>query len=377
MKNTTISTDTKLSFGTNLKALRKSSGMTRAQLAELISYSEKSIEKWEMSGAIPPVNTICRLARLFHVSVDSLLFDSNTPIRYLLGIDGGGTKTEFLLTDMEGKQIGRAKLGASNPVDLGIETTKKVIQDGIRKVCESLDLREISVYAGIAGGLSGNFKETIAQFLKSFSFGAVATGSDVDTAIELCLGDQDGISLIMGTGIVAFAQKDGKRHRIGGWGYLLDKGGSGYNLGVDALNSALRHSDGRGGSALLLQLIEEKLQKPLTQSIAPIYQSGKTGISSFAPLVFEALEQGDAEAERILRRNIQEVCCIIEAGCSHFSSTPKVAICGGLTNKAHILTPYFTEYLRENIRPKFINDAIVNGAISLAKKNSKKEKQSC
>lgn len=367
--------DVKLSFGSNLKQLRKKHGLTRAQLAQQISYSEKAVEKWEMGGSVPPVATVCALADYFQVSVDALLHADSVCIRYLLGIDGGGTKTEFLLTDLEGKEINRLILGASNPVDIGIENTKKVLQEGIRQVCGGIALREISVYTGLAGGITGNNQETIGQFLKDMSFGAVASGSDVDTALQVCLEGGDGISLIMGTGIVAFAQRSGKRHRIAGWGYLLDKGGSGYNLGADALDSALRHTDGRGGSALLLKLIEAKLQKPLPESISQIYRSGKTGISSFAPLVFEALAQGDPEAERIIRRNVQEVCQIIAAGCAHCPENPKVAICGGLAKKVDVLTPFFKEYLTNEVRLEFITAPIVQGAIQLARKNT--EESSC
>ncbi len=364
----------KLAFGSNLKQLRKKKGLSRAQLALEISYSEKAIEKWEMGGSIPPVTTVCKLASFFQISVDALLHNDRTPIRYLLGIDGGGTKTEFLLTDLSGNALERVILGASNPVDVGIEKTKCILQEGIRQVCSGIDPREISVYAGIAGGISGNNLESIRRFLKKWSLGAVASGSDVNTALQLCLQGGDGICLIMGTGIVAFAQQGGKQHRIAGWGYLLDKGGSGYNLGADALDSALRHIDGRGGSELLLRLIEDQLQKPLADSISRIYSGGKTGIASFAPLVFEAFKQADKEAERILRRNVQEVCQIIAAGCAHFDEPPKVAICGGLVNDADILLPFFKEYLNNTVQPEFITEPIVNGAIALARCNAKVEK---
>ena len=361
--------DCKLAFGSNLKQLRKKRGLTRSQLAQQISYSEKSVEKWEMGGSIPPVDTVCRLAAFFQVSLDTLLYAETVQPRYLLGIDGGGTKTEFLLTDLAGNPMDRLILGASNPVDIGMENTRQILQDGIRQLCSSMDLREISVYAGLAGSITGNNQESIRQFLKSLGFGAVAGGSDVDTALQVCLQGRDGICLIMGTGIVAFAQRGESRHRIGGWGYLLDKGGSGYNLGADVLESALRRVDGRGGSSLLLRLVEKKLQKPLTDAISYIYKSGKTGISSFAPLVFEALEQSDPEAERILRRNVQEVSRIIAAGCSHLEPCPKVAICGGLAQRAHILQPFFDEILENEVQLEFITEPIVNGAIQLARNN--------
>ena len=370
MKNT-------LTFSRNLKRLRKEAGLTRTQLAQKIAYSEKSVEKWEMGGAVPPVATVCALAGIFQVSVDTLLMGGNVPIRYYLGIDGGGTKTEFSLTDLDGRLLEHTILGASNPVDIGIENAKQVLRDGIYQVCHNVDLRAVSVYAGLSGGITGNNQALIAEFLRSLSFGAVGSGSDVDTALQICLQEGDGISLIMGTGIVAFARKGDQRHRIAGWGYLLDKGGSGYNLGADALDSALRHIDGRGGSALLLRLIENRLGKALVESIAPIYRNGKTGISSFAPLVFEAYRQGDAEAARILHRNVQEVCQIISTGCSYFDDAPRVAICGGLAKQAEVLAPIFRQYLPESVQPEFITEPSVNGAVALARRNAETEEKLC
>ena len=71
---------------------------------------------------------------------------------FLLGIDGGGTKTEFLLTDSVGNEIKRLFLGGSNPVNKGIENTFGVLNEGITKICDGLDFGEISAFAGIAGG---------------------------------------------------------------------------------------------------------------------------------------------------------------------------------------------------------------------------------
>ena len=266
-------------------------------------------------------------------------------MRYVIGLDGGGTKTELLLTDLSGNEVDRLILGASNPVDIGMEATRQVLREGIRQLCSSIDLREVSVYAGLAGGITGNNQETVRLFLKSLGFGAVASGSDVDTALQVCLQSGDGICLIMGTGVVAFAKRGESRHRIAGWGYLLDKGGSGYNLGADALDSALR------------------------DAISQIYKSGKTGISSYAPLVFEALEQGDPEAERILARNVQEVSRIIAAGCTYLEPCPKVAICGGLAQEANVLRPFFEAALESEVRLEFVTEPIVNGAIQLARNN--------
>lgn len=291
-------------------------------------------------------------------------------IKYLLGIDGGGTKTEFLLTDTNGKEIKRTVLGASNPVSNGIENTKKILEQGILEICKNTDRREISVFAGIAGGISGNNKALINEFLAGFGFGAFANGSDTDNVLEIALKGENGVAVIMGTGIIAFSQNGSERHRIGGWGYMIDKGGSGFSFGSDALNSAFRHLDGRGGSPLLLQLIEAQLNKSLPDSVPDIYKGGPAYVASFAPTVFEAYEHGDAEAEKIIDRNAREAAKIITAARSFLeNNNKKTVICGGLCRQQDILKPFLLKYLGAEYPLIFSSEPPVNGAVSLAKSN--------
>lgn len=362
-----------LAFGTNLKVLRKKNGYSRKQLADILAYSEKSIEKWEMTGAIPPVSVVSELAELFDVTVDSLIYSTEKEIKYFLGIDGGGTKTEFLLTEKTGNEISRIILGPSNPVDIGIENTFKVLEQGINEICKGISKNEVSVFVGLAGGTTGDSLSLINKFLKNSGFTCYANGSDTENALEIALGGDDGIAIIMGTGIIAFAQKNNIRHRIGGWGYLIDKGGSGYNFGVDALDSALKNIDGRGGSAIIRNLIESHLGNTLPDSVFEIYRKGKSYIASFATFVFEAFIQGDPEAAIIIERNIKEVAEIIKAGKKKLNlSYPKTVICGGLCHYKDILLPFFKNALGDGCEITFNDNRIVNGALKIAKRNAER-----
>ena len=291
-------------------------------------------------------------------------------INYLLGIDAGGTKTEFLLTDTDKKEINRVILGGANPVNTGIENTKKILSEGINALCKDINLREVSVFAGLAGGISGDNKKLVNQFLRDTGFAVFSNGSDTDNAIETTLGGKDGISVIIGTGIVAFALSKGVRHRIGGWGYLIDKGGSGFTLGSDALNTALCCHDGRGGSKLILDLIENQTKKPLHECIGDIYSKGTTYVASFAPVVFEAYKKGDVFAEQILFRNTKEIADIIRTG--RKVTDEKTVLCGGLCRQKDILEPFIKNHLGGNSDIEFSSEPMVNGAVSLAEKELKK-----
>ena len=92
-------------FSRSLKARRKALGMTQRDLADKISYSEKAVSKWESGVALPPSALLPTLSAILGVSIDELLMGKNE-IRYYLGIDGGASKTEFLLVNSEGNVTG-------------------------------------------------------------------------------------------------------------------------------------------------------------------------------------------------------------------------------------------------------------------------------
>ncbi len=290
-------------------------------------------------------------------------------IKYLLGIDGGGTKTEFLLTDINTNEINRIILGTSNPVNIGIKESEAVLRKGITEICEGLDYSEISVFAGLAGSGSDKIKAEISCFLSEYGFGKYLNGTDADSALAVALKGKNGIAVLMGTGIIAFCCKNGETQRIGGRGYLIDKGTSGFCLGSAALNAAFECIDGRGGSEIILKLIEEKLGNKLDASISEIYAGGVTYIASFAPVLFEAYKKGDSEAERIIDYNAQETAKLINAANGFFNEKTKTVICGGLSKQKEILCPFLEKYMNNKSEIEFSEEPIVYGAIFKAKAN--------
>ena len=63
--------------------------------------------------------------------------------------------------------------------------------------------------------------------------------------------------------------------RIGGWGYLLDSAGSGYDIGRQALEAALRAQDGRGCPTALSAKLADALGAPVQDSLTRLYAEGK------------------------------------------------------------------------------------------------------
>lgn len=287
-------------------------------------------------------------------------------VKYFLGIDGGGTKTEFLLTDSIGNGTKRLFLGGSNPVSQGIENTFSVLENGITEICKGYDLGGISVFAGVAGINTGEYRSLISSFLSRFGFASFACGSDVDLALEIALKGGDGTAVIMGTGIVAYSRSGEKLHRAGGRGYMIDGGGSGFHFGSDALNSAFEYIDGTGGSEKIFRLAEDKIGKKLEDSVADIYGGGVPFVASFAPVVFEAYNLGDAVAAEIIDRNSFEAAKIING--AKRKTEGRVVISGGLCKQKEILSPYIMKYIEGDVPLVFLDEPMVNGAVSLARR---------
>ena len=84
---------------------------------------------------------------------------------YYLGIDGGGTKTVFALADERSNILRRVTLGPTNPVDIGIEAALSTLGEGISQAVQGMNPCEVSVFAGIAGGITGDNQTRIRAFL--------------------------------------------------------------------------------------------------------------------------------------------------------------------------------------------------------------------
>ena len=358
-----------LIFAKNLREARRRMGLTQRAFGEALGYSEKAVSKWECGGGIPPVSELVRVAALLGVSLDELL-SGGAQAKYFLGIDGGGTKTAFLLQRADGEEVASCTLGPSNPNDIGMDACLSVLEQGILAVTAGFDRREIALFAGVAGGgLSGNNAARIASFLSRMGFAFAENGSDVENALEAALHGENGIAVIAGTGSIAFSQENGVRRRVGGWGYLLDGGGSGYDVGRDALTAALRALDGRGRKTVLTDALACKLGMSVEDAVPTIYSGGKRLIASLAPLVFDAARDGDAVAKEIVAANAAHLAELIVTAYEHLGKQYAVAVVvGGLTNHKDLLEPLMRAAIPVGITLKFATDSMIKGAVARAER---------
>ena len=109
---------------------------------------------------------------------------------------------------------------------------------------------------------------------------------------------------------------EGKPFRCGGYGYLIDDGGSGYAIGRDILIAVAHAEDGRGPVTCLTQGVYEFLHvSSIGEVITWLYNpdTGKKQIAALAPLLLKALEQGDEAAKEIASHAANDLAGLVVA----------------------------------------------------------------
>lgn len=357
-------------FSINVRKLRKKLNMTQKSLADTIGYSEKTVSKWETEGSVPPIEVLFKMASIFRVNITEL-FKCDESV-YYLGIDGGGTKTEFALSDSDGKIVSRLFMDGCNPNTVGIEQTKCIIEQGVTQVSKDIPLSSVVAYAGIAGCASESYASEVKGVLEKLSLAAYDVGSDNNNLVAAGLGENEGITMILGTGICSYVVKKEETKRIAGWGYLFDNGGSAFHIGRDAINAYFSAYDGTGEETTLVQRIKQTFSDSNAEFLKYLYSGGNKLVSSYAMCVFDEAEKGDKVSITILKKHIAEIAKLIRASLSYFSDykeSIQVILGGGLTNQA-LLLPYLLDELGDDTKRckiQILDVPPVNGALELAK----------
>ena len=349
----------------NLRKFRSRKELTQQQLADFLSLTPQSISKWERGQAVPELDKLCLCADALGVSVSQLLGRS-PDARVLMGIDGGGTKTEFILFEEGGKLLKRLTLGGTNPNQRGLSHSLSVLETGIAQLLEpGMELG--ALFVGCAGFLSGGYGEKIRQTLqKQYPDCKIACSSDIMNIIACSSNTRNCIAAICGTGAVTYANVNRHLHRLGGAGYLLDTQGSGFDIGRDVLLAVLREQDGIGEKTLLTPLAEKQLGSTVWDAVGEIYQKGNAFVASFAPLAFSAYEKGDRLAGKILRKHARYQADLIRAAAEKYDCGRNVVLSGGIFTACPVLVEMVKESLPAALTVEVPDQAPVYGACLLA-----------
>lgn len=283
---------------------------------------------------------------------------------YVIGIDGGGTKTTCLFLEADcitvpsDPKIITGK--GSNPHVIGFEETGvrlvSLLKDGMERYSISPS-EVVSIGCCLAGVGRSEDEAEMARVLKNSFFNLkfsedydLFVGSDSLAALKGALPPEagEGVLIIAGTGSNAIGiDQDGEIHRCGGWGHLLGDEGSGYYLSLKALSSVAKEADGRGPETLITPILLKNLQldEP-KQLIRYIYRRPleKHEIARLAQCVIEASDQKDKVAIRILKEAAEELVLHIESLFQKsFKGTTPVTAAGSIFTHSRIVKQHFIE----------------------------------
>ena len=230
-------------------------------------------------------------------------------MRYL-GIDGGGSKTAFLLVDEYYNEICHVEAGPSNWLSVGGDAAKQAITQGISHLTERPNI----VCAGFAGAARSDSAAFYKEVLESLIPGVqIIIESDAFIASIGAIGIDPGILLIAGTGsIVIGRDKNRNMFRVGGWGPYFGDEGSGFWIGREAVRQALRTLDmhtltefsNRIATRLGLRTISE---------VVGAWASGKIGVPDIAGLFPEVVSLYPQEpASQILTQAASHLRSMVE-----------------------------------------------------------------
>lgn len=327
------------SISENIRKCRRLAGLTQAQLAEKMFIAPQTVSKWERGLSVPSISELSSISDILDVPIGALLVELPHGKReVMIAVDGGGTKTEILLFTVDG-EISRAVFGACNPNVVGIGSACEVLCKGIDTLLAE-DMRLTAVYCGIAGaGVNENASLIQAHLRRRYPSAKVRVESDLKNAVGLADDPDNCIAVIMGTGSSVLASVDGRIFRVGGWGYIFDGAGSGYDIGREVIKRTLAYEDGIGERSCVVSLCQKRLGSAAYPQIAGIYERGVDYIASFASIAFEAARQGDTVALGIIKESTDRICALVKHAVESASGTPSVIFTGGLCASGDIILP--------------------------------------
>jgi N-acetylglucosamine kinase-like BadF-type ATPase len=223
-----------------------------------------------------------------------------------IGFDGGGTKTECVLTDAEGRVLAQAVAGPSNPLRIGFEEAFSSLTAAADHVlgAAKLDAAQIAgVCAGLAGaGRKHVLKRVMAFLVEMLPNAVVYVTTDLEIALEAAVGSGEGVIVIAGTGSAAFGRNAaGKTLRAGGYGPWIGDEGSGFDIGRRAVAAMAKSRDRLAPVTVLADMIPAALELESWDAlIEKIAASPDEVFPRIFPLVVEAAEAEDNAAREIL-----------------------------------------------------------------------------
>ena len=280
-------------------------------------------------------------------------------MRNFLGVDGGGTKTDFLLIDESGRVLASHRGGSAYHLETGVDALQAMLVAGIQATLQQAAMPAGQVAFAFIGLPAHGEDSALLPRLDGIAADVLPVerhrcGNDMVCGWAGALAGRDGISVVAGTGSIAYGEFECRCARAGGWGELFSDEGSAYWIAREALTQFSRMSDGRSPRAALYDLIRERFQLRTDLDVCgAVYGPpplARSEVAALAPLVARAAHAGDAAAYRLFERAAQELAAIVHAVRDRLDVPPQaplpVSYSGGMFQLDGLLTPLLEAALR-------------------------------
>jgi N-acetylglucosamine kinase-like BadF-type ATPase len=242
-------------------------------------------------------------------------------MRTYLGVDGGGSKTAFVLIDESGRVLAARREGPAYYLETGVDALRAMLAEGIHAtLAQGSVAPDDLTYAFLGIPAYGEDSRLIAVLDRAASpvlhERRYRCANDMVCGWAGALAGRDGINIVAGTGSIAYGEFAGRSARAGGWGELFSDEGSAYWVAREGLNLFSRMSDGRAEVGPLHRLIREHfhLRGDLDLCAAiygppPLTRSGFAGL---APIVAQAARAGDPQSRRLFHSAATELAALVD-----------------------------------------------------------------
>ena len=303
---------------------------------------------------------------------------------FVLGIDGGGSKTAAAISNGISVLATHAAKGC-NLNSVSTEVARQSLAEAVHGVLAAAGISAndiASVCAGVAGAASPEIAATLAEILAGLlPRAAVRVVGDTVIALEAAFYGGPGVVCISGTGSVAFGRNErGEVTRAGGWGRLVSDEGSGHWIGQRAVSKALRAMDQGRSSQLVTGIMKHWSIVTREQLVQRCHSDPIPNFSDLFPIVLAVAEAGDPIASEILNAAAIELARITQVVLRRLwigHSIQQVAITGSVFANSPRVRNVFGNILhtdRPEVQIRLSKRHPFEGAVQLALKALPNEK---
>jgi N-acetylmuramic acid 6-phosphate etherase len=269
------------------------------------------------------------------------------PGEKILGVDGGGTKTAWVLVEREPTQLRLVEQGKLPPSNLRLTPT-----DTLRAIFRQMPVAVERVGVFLAGCATPEDRTQLAAICREIWPSAkITVGSDRDSGLAAGLGHGDGVVVNAGTGSSVTGRRGDKIEKAGGWGHILGDVGGGYFIARNAIRLMLREYDlHRGELEFAANILRALALNDFDELVRWAQTADKMQVAMLTPIVFESAANGNAPLLEIIEESAQALCEYTEAvaGRLHLLA-PKVMLLGGLLQHDSIYAHTFRRRLKKNL----------------------------